>query len=310
MGVKSLDLMPLEMALWRKFCFGEKRVNYIDLVRTVDRSKIKREKTQQAVDLALDGLWDQARSVNEDILQYFPDDVETMNRLGKANLELGNLSTAKTNFEKVLSLSPYNNIAKKNLDRLSLLPKHRSISNNAKKVAPKLLLEKNGRTGITVLRTCARQDILAHVASGDLVTLEVSNESLRALNSDGITLGYVETKLASRLVKLISKGNCYDAAVLSATPAKVSVVIREIYRHPSLLSVISFPAASKEEYPSGINNARLRYEIEREPDDEEDDDTLTIAWTEDGINDDDVDGMSDNLSGDITIVPFREEDID
>ena len=268
----------------------------MELVRTVDRNKIKREKAQQAVDLALDGLWDEARSVNEDILQYFPDDVETMNRLGKANLELGNLSTAKTNFEKVLYLSPYNSIAKKNLERLSLLPTRRATSQNTKKVAPKLLLEKNGRTGVTVLRTCARQDILAHVASGDLVTLEVFNESLRVLNSDGITLGYVETKLASRLVKLIGKGNCYDAAVLSATPAKVSVVIREIYRHPSLLGVISFPAVSKQEYPIGINNGLLRYDIEKESDDEEDDDALAISWTEDGINDDDGDGMSDNLS--------------
>lgn len=282
----------------------------MELVSTVDRNKLKREKSQHAVDLALDGLWQQACSVNEDILQYFPDDVETMNRLGKANLELGNLPTAKTNFEKVLSLSPYNSIAKKNLERLSLLPKRRSTFQNTKKVAPKLLLEKNGRTGITVLRTCARQDILAHVASGDLVTLEVYNESLRALNSDGIILGHVETKLASRLVKLIGKGNCYDAAVLSATPAKVSVVIRETYRHPSLLGVISFPAASKEEYPSGINNAQLRYGIEKETDDEEDDDTSAIAWTEDSISGDDGDDMPDNLSGDIDIISFREDDLD
>ena len=282
----------------------------MELVRTVDKNKIKREKAQQAVDLALDGLWDEARSLNEDILQYFPDDIEAMNRLAKANLELGNLSTAKKNFEKVLYLSPYNSIAKKNLDRLYLLPKRKTISRNTKKVAPKLLLEKNGRTGITVLRTCASQDILAHVASGDLVTLEVSNESLRVLNSDGITLGYVETKLASRLVKLIGKGNCYDAAVLSATPAKVSVVIREIYRHPSLLGVISFPAVSKEEYPSGINNVLLRYEIEKESDDEDDDDTLEISWAEDVINDDDGGDMSDNLRGDSMVIPFQEEDID
>jgi|OM-RGC.v1.026510675 hypothetical protein len=133
---------------------------------------------------------------------------------------------------------------------------------------------------------------------------------LRVLNSDGITLGYVETKLASRLVKLIGKGNCYDAAVLSATPAKVSVVIREIYRHPSLLGVISFPAVSKEEYPSGINNVLLRYEIEKESDDEDDDDTLEISWAEDVINDDDGGDMSDNLRGDSMVIPFQEEDID
>ena len=285
----------------------------MELVRTVDRNKLKREKSQQAVDFALDGLWEQARSANEDILQYFPDDVETMNRLGKANLELGNLSIAKTNFEKVLHLSPYNTIAKKNLERLSLLPNRRSVSQNTKKVAPKLLLEKNGRTGITVLRTCARQDILAHVASGDLVTVEVSTESLRALDSDGLTLGYVETKLARRLVKLISKGNCYDAAILSATPTKVSVVIREIYRHPSLVGVISFPAASKEEYRSGINNALLRYEIDKETDDEEEDyDISATAWTEDTIEDDedDEDDLSDQLGGAIAVIPFQDEDID
>lgn len=285
-----------------------KWVNYMELVRTVDRIKVKREKTQQAVDFALDGQWDQARSVNEDILQYFPDNLEAMNRLGKANLELGNLSIAKTHFEMVLHLSPYNRIAKKNLARLSLLPDLQSVSQNTKKVAPKLLLEKNGRTGITMLRTCARQDILAHVASGDLVTLEISNQSLRALNSDGISLGYVETKLASRLVKLIAKGNCYDAAILSATSSKVSVVIRETYRHPSLLDVISFPVLSKEEYGSGITDAMVRNGIEKEADDDDDDDDISaIAWTEDN---DDGDDIQDQLSGDIASNPFEGDFID
>ena len=130
----------------------------MELVRTVDKNKIKREKAQQAVDLALDGLWAEARSLNEDILQYFPDDIEAMNRLAKANLELGNLSTAKKNFEKVLYLSPYNSIAKKNLDRLSLLPKRRTTSQNTKKVAPKLLLEKNGRTGSSRKRREKRRE--------------------------------------------------------------------------------------------------------------------------------------------------------
>ncbi len=53
-----------------------------------ERNKLRREKSKEAVSLALKGLWEQAAEVNREILELFPEDVEAWNRLGKAFLEL------------------------------------------------------------------------------------------------------------------------------------------------------------------------------------------------------------------------------
>ena len=44
-------------------------------------SRIKREKSSRAVALALEGLWEEAVALNKELLDLFPQDVETLNRL-------------------------------------------------------------------------------------------------------------------------------------------------------------------------------------------------------------------------------------
>ena len=51
--------------------------------------RLKRDLTHEAVTLALKGEWERATEVNRAILELFEDDVEAMNRLGKALMEMG-----------------------------------------------------------------------------------------------------------------------------------------------------------------------------------------------------------------------------
>ena len=253
----------------------------MDLVHSIDATKLKREKSREAIQLALEGRWREAIAVNQEILYYLDEDVEALNRLGKAYLEVGEYSQAGDAFEKVLSLSPHNTIAKRNLSRLSHLPHDSSISQEGKKVTPQLFLEESGKSRITALRNPAPQQVLAKVAAGDAVGLEMYNNTLVVKSLVGDVLGYVEPKLGSRLVRLMKQGNRYDAAVLSAGPDRISVIIRETFRHPSLLGVSSFPTTGRDEYRGYVRDSLLRYDIESELEEEAEEDPISM-WTEDG----------------------------
>jgi hypothetical protein len=66
---------------------------------------------------------------------------------------------------------------------------------------------------------------------------------------------------------LIEGGNRYEAAVIGVNERGVSVIIREIYRHPSLHDVCPFPTQSKEVY---LGDNLLPYMEDRDLEDEED----------------------------------------
>ena len=67
-----------------------------------DRSKIRREKSKEAIALAMENRWEEAITVNRSILELFPEDIEAYNRLGKAFFELGEYGEARTAFSKAL----------------------------------------------------------------------------------------------------------------------------------------------------------------------------------------------------------------
>jgi len=86
-----------------------------------ERNRFKRQRTEQAIQLAMAGRWEEAVAVNRAILELFPTDVDTYNRLGKALTELGHYREAREAYQKGLEIDPSNMIAKKNLARLATL---------------------------------------------------------------------------------------------------------------------------------------------------------------------------------------------
>ena len=253
----------------------------MNLVGYIDVAKLKRGKVREAIQFALSGRWREAILPNQEILHHFPYDLESLNRLGKAFLEVGNYPKARESFRKVLSLSPHNSIAKKNLNRLSHLPVYSSVSQKEKRVVPKLFLEETGKTGVTELRTVASESALATVASGDVVKLEVDNNTLVVKSPAGDVLGYVEPKLGSRLAKLVRQGNEYEVAVLNVNFDSISVIIKEVYRNPNSHGVCSFPASGKTNYSAQIQDNLMSYELDAEPDEESRENPIAM-WTDDG----------------------------
>ena len=77
--------------------------------------------SQQAIEAAIKGNWQYAVDINSKILDKSPENTETLNRLGKAYMELGLIVKSIKTFQTCLQISPNNTIAIKNLQRLQSL---------------------------------------------------------------------------------------------------------------------------------------------------------------------------------------------
>ncbi len=206
-----------------------------------EQLKLKRLNSKQAIALAMQGKWQEAIDINKTILEVFPDDVDALNRLGRAYMETGEYPQAQKAYEHSLRLDAYNAIAKKNLQRLTQL---KQISKNPKEhvhtVEPHFI-EEAGKSGVMVLQRLASSKTLARLVAGDQVMLKVDVTNLLAKTTTGEYIGAVETRHAQRLIKLMKGGNKYTAAVISADEKKATIIIRETYTHPDLVGQPSFP---------------------------------------------------------------------
>ena len=202
---------------------------------------------KEAVELALKGQWQEAVAANRKILQKYPDDVETCNRLGRALTETGEYAEARKTYEQTLALDPFNMIAKKNLSRLSLMAK-RPAKADAKKVVADIFVEESGKAKVVKLVSLAAREVVAKMAPGDEVLPYVEGERLLVQNKEGEYLGEVEPKYGARLAKLSKLGNRYMAAMHSLGDKETKVIVREVYQHPSQAGRPSFPLKDKQGY--------------------------------------------------------------
>ena len=72
---------------------------------------------KQSIQAALTQDWNKASTLNQKILKIDDKNIEALNRLAKAKIELRIFDEAKAILEKVLNLDKFNSIAKANLER-------------------------------------------------------------------------------------------------------------------------------------------------------------------------------------------------
>ncbi len=83
-----------------------------------EQSKLGQRQSEEAVELAMRGCWEEAAVVNQGIIESTLGDVSAYNRLGKALFEMGEFQQAMVAYGNSLKLEPTNAIAIKNLARL------------------------------------------------------------------------------------------------------------------------------------------------------------------------------------------------
>lgn len=193
---------------------------------------------QQAILSALSCEWDKAVVINEEILKEDPCDVDALNRLARAQAELGKFTKARETAQKVIKLDPFNNIALKSLSKWKNLHKGKKYSSSPTNAHT--FLEEPGKTKIVSLMHLGSEKILAGLDAGDEVLLNTHSHRVAVTTFDGKYIGRLPDNLSVRLKKLINMGNTYQIFIKLITCSEVKVFIREIKRSPKLSDVASF----------------------------------------------------------------------
>ena len=241
----------------------------------------RRQLAEAAIAQATRGAWEEAVATNRELLELGPD-IDAHNRLGKALAELGRHAEALEAYEQALERDATNRIAQRNIERLRVLIGAERPAGDGKgrpdKAPATLFIEEMGKTGRARLINLAPPRVLAPLSPGDAVTLDADGEELVA-RVGRTTIGAVEPRIASRLLKLMGDGNRYDAAItqIHEPGGEVVIMIREVFTDPANFGKVSFPtvasgAAGVRPY---IKGTALRYDDEDEVE-EADEDTEEV----------------------------------
>ena len=207
-----------------------------------ERSKPRAQFVDEAINLALQSKWAEAAQVNRAILDRFGPEEETLNRLGKAYTELGQVDEAVTAYEGSLKVNPVNPIAHKNLTRLrSLRAGKAPVPASQAKLDIDAFIEETGKTAVTALHVHADETACSKVSGGDPVKLIPEGDSMTVETARGIALGHLEHVMGRRLIKFIEGGNRYSGAVASCDGTNIKIILRETYQDPKFHGKPSFP---------------------------------------------------------------------
>ncbi|MDP2953222.1 MAG: hypothetical protein Q8O76_07920 [Chloroflexota bacterium] len=250
----------------------------VQYYRPEEKAKLRRQRTKDAIAMAMQSRWEEAVTANRGILEVFPTDLDAYNRLGKALTELGRCEEAMEAYKHSLEIDPINAIARRNLERLSHLKESPVLAKDSRSVDPKLFLAETGKTEITELKHLAPRGVLAKVAAGDQVELKKSGRELIAENGAGEYLGLIEPRLGLRLIKLMEGGNRYTAAIARSTQDSLRIIIKEVYQDPSHAGRPSFPAKVATDFRSYVKESIIKHETEEEPPGDESEEFS--AWEE------------------------------
>ena len=257
---------------------------------TSEHLKPRSQYADDAVQLAIQGKWDEAVKLNKFIIDSFGADEETQNRLGKSLSELGKLKDAKAAYEGALKLNPMNSIAKKNAARINaLLHQKEGLKVGGTRVDLNLFVEEMGKTVITTVESATNADISSKVAAGDVAELKIDGDGTTAETSRGVRVGQLEPKLARRLIKFMRGGNRYQAGLTSVDGNSVKLIVRETYQDPRFAGKPSFPMRRKREveFRPYAKESLLAREVEVFAEDEEE----GVALAEEPAGDEIEEGM-------------------
>lgn len=192
---------------------------------------------QAAIQAAKTLAWDQALSVNQEILAQEPNDLDALNRLGLAQLQLQDLSAAKKTFQTVIKIDKSNIIANKHLKKISL-----NQIGSVMTFSDSYFIEEPGKTKIIDLGRLANKQTLNALSVGQNCELVIKNHYI-VVEANGMHIGALPEDLSARLTKLIKNGNEYSCQIHSCTEKMCKVLIKEIKTSEKNADIQSFPVA-------------------------------------------------------------------
>jgi tetratricopeptide (TPR) repeat protein len=192
---------------------------------------------QTAIQAAKTLAWDQAVLINQDILAQEPKDLDALNRLGLAQMQLNDLAGAKQTFQSVIKIDKSNIIANKHLKKLAS-----NQIGNLLTFSDSYFIEEPGKTKIIDLHRLAGKQILNNLSVGQSCNLVIKAHYI-CIESNDTHIGALPEDLSARLTKLITNGNEYSCQIHSTTEKTCKVLIKETKASEKNTNVLSFPVA-------------------------------------------------------------------
>lgn len=229
-----------------------------------ERVKPRAQYVDEAIELALASKWAEAVQLNRSIVDRFGPDEDTLNRLGKAYTELGQLGEAIEAYQGALKTNPVNPIAQKNIAKLQALRGGQPVPTSKAKVDVDAFIEETGKTAVTALHVHTEGDPCSKVAGGDPVKLIAAGDTMNVETARGVNLGHLEHALGRRLIKFVEGGNRYSGAVATCDGGAIKIIIRETHQDPKFFGRPSFPIRKgREEFrPYAKESLLARADIE------------------------------------------------
>lgn len=193
----------------------------------------------QAIQATLEGNWELAITINEELLKGDPDDIETLNRLAFAYTVVGKTTHAKNAYQKVLEIDIFNPIAIKNLKRLGIAP---TAANGTPQLVVNMFLEESGKTKIVSLINTAPPKVIQSLQVGQKVDFCIKRLKIFILDEHKQYIGMLPDNVSVRLIKFLNGGNQYEVYIKSIEPHSLSIFIREKKRSAKFKNQPTFGA--------------------------------------------------------------------
>jgi hypothetical protein len=224
----------------------------------------------KAIQAMLVGDWKNAASLNKDLINENPKDIDALNRLAYVFTILGKISDAKSTYRKVLKIDILNQIAIRNIKKLTEMePKQIAKSLSYIRGVNNIFLEETGKTKIISLVNTAQPKIIALLTTGQPVVITIKRSKIFVQDQNTQYLGVLPDDIGRRLVKLIKGGNEYAACIKSATAHNVCVFIKEIKRTSKYKNQPSFPQTDSQNL--GLSKTKTKIKNYRDAGEDDDD---------------------------------------
>lgn len=199
----------------------------------------------KAIKAALSGDWETAVEINLEILSTSPQNIQALNRLGRAYTELGQKEAASDAYKQVLKIDKYDSIASKNL---KLLP-HQKNNLASVILAEEDFIELPGITKSSQLIKVASRDILLSLSCKQKLELVPKTRLVSVQTEDKISIGCLPDDLSLKLKSLMKSGYEYCACLKGSSDNGATIFIRELKRPKRASAAPTFSRA---------NNAKLK----------------------------------------------------
>ncbi|MCC7363468.1 MAG: hypothetical protein IT303_03780 [Dehalococcoidia bacterium] len=259
----------------------------LDGLSVEERARLRKQLADQAVKHAVSSRWDEAVTANREFIRVFGEEAEALNRLGKALSEVGQVTEARKTYGRALEIDGTNTIARRNLDRLATMKDTALVGAAPSQLDTRLFVEETGKATVARLQAVdAERGAL--LDAGDVVELEVQGNAVNITTTGGEYIGMVEPRVGLRLAKMMTAGNQYAAAIVTAS-GDIKVMIRETFQHPSQIGRVSFPQARSTDFRAYTRRGLIKDDAEYGEDEDYDEPDEEDTWQDTG---DDMDSGS------------------